>query len=260
MPLTSKALAPTHFVVYLHPEDHLELAGIGPTIVEEASREMNAEIARLSRWSTGWWRFAYRLLNPWADAPPLPIEGSSSQRHIELLPDPEDTLTRGRFTVLTQLPTAAALDFSGTATVAVTTATGTEGATRVVPAAPIRAAYARVTYHDEDGSKAFEIHEDKTLVGRGGQGVWVDVRVKGPTEISQEHVRIRRDPTTGEFFIKDLSRNGTTLNGRRLPQGVAYDADAKREPAPHELEVPLPPRAEIGLADHVILNFERLLQ
>src|SRR5687768_12356036 len=28
VPLTSKALAPTHFVVYLHPEDHLELAGI----------------------------------------------------------------------------------------------------------------------------------------------------------------------------------------------------------------------------------------
>jgi hypothetical protein len=258
VPLTSKALAPTHFVVYLHPEDHLELSGIAPVIVEEASREMNAEVVRRSRWSRPWWRLAYRVLNPWTTIPPLPIEAPAAQRHIELLPDPEDALPRGRFTVLTQLPTAAAVDFSGTATVSVTTGL-TGNATRVVQAPP-RGAYARVSFKDQDGAKTFEICEDKTLVGRGGQGVWVDVRVRGPVEISQEHVRIRRDPATGDFFIKDLSRNGTTVDGRRLPQGAAYDADSKREMAALDNEVPLPARAEIGLADQMVLSFVRLPQ
>jgi hypothetical protein len=220
---------------------------------------MNAEVARLSRWSQPWWRIAYRILNPWATTPPLPIDSPAAQRHIELLPDPEDALPRGRFTVLTQLPTAANIDFSGTATVSVTTG-GTEGATRVVPTAPPRAAFARVSFQDQDGPKAFDIYEDKTLIGRGGQGVWVDVRVRGPVEISQEHARTRRDPTTGEFFIKDLSRNGTTVDGRRLPQGAAYDADAKREVAMNDNEVPLPPRAEIGLAEQMVMTFVRLPQ
>jgi hypothetical protein len=261
VPLTSRALAPTHFVVYLHPEDHLQLAGIGPLIVEEASREMNAEISRLSRWSGRWWRLLYRVLNPWADAPPLPIDGAVAQRHIELLPDPDGDLPRGRFTVRTQLPAAAGLDFAGTATVSVTSGLATEGATRgAVPATPPRQAYGRLTFRDEEGTKTFEICEDKTLVGRGGQGVWVDVRVRGPVEISQEHMRIRRDPATGEFFIKDLSRNGTTVDGRRLPPGAAYDADAKREVAPHDHEQVLPPRALISLADQVVINFERTSQ
>ena len=255
VPLTSKALAPGHFVVYLHVDDHAELAGIGPVIVEEATREMSAEVARLSRWSRGWWRLAYRILNPWAPAPPLPIEHSA--RTIELLPDPEATLPRGRFTVLTQLPTAAPLDFSGTATVSVTTGAAPEGATRPAPAAASRQVYARLTFHDEGGARTFDVCEDKTLIGRGGQGVWVDVRVRGPVEISQEHVRLRRDPATGEFFIKDLSRNGTTVDGTPIPHGAAYDADAKRELDPHEHEVPLPARAEIGLAGIITLTFTR---
>ncbi len=255
VPLASKALAPSHFVVYLHPDDHLTLSGIGPVIVEEASRALHAEVTRLSRWSSGWWRILYRILNPWAPAPPLPIEATAP--HIELLPDPDDELPRGRFRVLTQLPTAAALDFAGTATVSVTSGLAADGKTRVVPQPAARDPLARLTYHDEGGARSFDICDDKTLVGRGGQGVWVDVRIRGPVEISQEHVRIRRDPASGLFFIKDLSRNGTTLDGVRLPQGAAYDADAKREMAPHDHEVPLPARAEIGLAGVIMLTFER---
>ena len=255
VPLASKALAPSHFVVYLHPDDHLTLSGIGPVIVEEASRALDTEVALLSRWSTRWWRILYRVLNPWAPAPPLPIE-ATTPLHIELLPDPEDELPRGRFRVLTQLPTAAALDFAGTATVSVTSGLAADGATRVAQPPPARDALARLTYHDEGGARSYDICDDKTLVGRGGQGVWVDVRIRGPVEISQEHVRIRRDLASGLFFIKDLSRNGTTLDGVRLPQGAAYEADAKRELTPHEHEVPLPARAEIGLAGVIILTFE----
>jgi hypothetical protein len=259
VPLTSKSLAPTHFVVYLNPDDHLKLAGVGAIIIDEASREMNAEIARLSQWSGRGWRVLHRLLKPWAAAPPLPIDPSALQRQIEILPDPDAALAPGHFTVRTQLPTAPTLDFAGTATVAVTSVSPTaEAAPRAVPNVTARAAFARLTFQDEDGPRTFDIAEDKTLIGRGGQGVWVDVRVRGPVEISQEHVRIRRDAQTGEFFIKDLSRNGTTVNGQRLPQGVVYSGDNKRESEPQEHEVALPATAEIGLAGALTLTFTRL--
>jgi hypothetical protein len=259
VPLTSKSLAPTHFVVYLNPEDHLKLAGVGAIIIEEASREMNAELARLSQWSGRGWRLVHRLLKPWAPAPPLPIDASALQRQIEILPDPEAALSPGQFTVCTQLPTAAGMDFAGTATVSVSSATPTtEAPPRLPSSATTRTTFARLVFQDEEGPHTFDIVDDKTLIGRGGQGVWVDVRVRGPIEISQEHVRIRRDPQTGEFFIKDLSRNGTTVNGQRLPPGVVYAGDTKREAETQQNEVALPPAAEIGLAGAMTLTFSRL--
>lgn len=257
VPLTSKALAPTHFVVYLHPDDHLQLAGIGGSIVEEASRAMDAEIARLTRWSRpAWRRMLYRLGRPWAPGPPLPIDGTPSQRHIELLPDPDGDLPRGCFAVRTQLPPPASLDYMGSATVSITAGIATDAATRL--ARMPRVAYARLEYRDEEGPKVFDICDDTTLVGRGGSGCWVHAKIRTGVEISQEHVRIRRDSRTGGFFLKDLSRNGTTLNGQRIPSGVVYDGDVKRELDPLADEVPLPARAEIGLAGMVAITFTRI--
>ena len=252
--LTSKALAPSHFVVYLHPEDHAQLAGITAAIADDASREMDAEIARASRWSSPpWRRILHRILHPWEPAP-LPVEGASPRRQIEFVPDPDDELPRGRFRIVVQLP-AARPDFAGTATVSVTAGVATAVADGERRQSEPKAAYARIDLHDDSGARVFEISSDKTIIGRGGQGVWADLKVQGPTEISQEHVRIRRDPTSGEFFIKDLSRNGTAVNGERIPGGVAYEGETKRELDGNEVR--LPPRAEILLANAVRLTFTR---
>src|SRR5687768_240146 len=122
--LTTRALAPSHFLVYLHPEDHVQLAGITAAIVDDASREMDAEIARASKWSAPTWRrLVHRVPRPWAPAP-LPVEGASPRRHIEFLPDPEGELPRGRFRIVIQLPSARN-DFAGTATVSVTAGVAT---------------------------------------------------------------------------------------------------------------------------------------
>jgi hypothetical protein len=252
--LTTKALAPSHFVVYLHPDDHNQLAGISRAIADDAAREMDAEIARATRWSTpGWRRVAYRIARPWGP-PPLPVEGASPRRQIEFVPDPDGELPRGGFRVVVHLPTARP-DFAGTATVSVTGGVATAVAEGVSRSSEPQTAFARIDLHDEGGARVFEICSDKTIIGRGGQGVWVDLKVVGPTEISQEHVRLRRDPATGEFFIKDLSRNGTTVDGARIPGGVAYDGDMKREIDGNEVR--LPPRAEIVLAESVRLTFAR---
>jgi hypothetical protein len=252
--LTTKALAPSHFVVYLHPDDHGQLAGISRAIADDAEREMDAEIVRVSKWcEPAWRRLVYRAAHPWHPAP-LRVEGASPRRQIEFVPDPEGELPRGRFRIVVQLPTARP-DFAGTSTVSVTAGVPTAAINGDKPRGEPRPAYARIDLHDDAGARTFEICSDKTIVGRGGQGVWADLKVQGPTEVSQEHVRIRRDPATGDFFIKDLSRNGTAVNGQRIPPGVSYDGESKREIDGREVR--LPGRADIVLADTVRMTFTR---
>jgi hypothetical protein len=255
--LSTRALAPTHFVIYLHPDDHLALSGLTRAITDDAWRSVDAEIERLSKQgATPLRRTIYRLARPWAP-PPLPIERATTKRQIEFLPDPDGDLPRGRFTIVFQLPAPEQIDATGTATVSVTSglATDRQGRTDTISGTPAPA-YARIDLTDDSGSRTFEIRQDKTIVGRGGPGVWVDLKVRASTDVSQEHVRIRRDAQSGDFLIKDMSRNGTSVNGRLLPHGVSYDGDVKREIDGQEL--PLPAHAEIALANAVTLTFTRL--
>ena len=112
-----------------------------------------------------------------------------------------------------------------------------------------------LTIDDLQGRREHAVVDNPTLVGRGGLGCYVHVRLRTEGQVSKEHFRIRRDEQSGEFFIKDLSRNGTTVNGAPLPKGVEYDGSSKREV--DGSEVPLPDGARIGLADVLCLDFRR---
>lgn len=69
----------------------------------------------------------------------------------------------------------------------------------------------------------------------------MDLALYTNDEVSREHLTLRRDPATGEFFISDLSTNGTSVNGKKLRKGV---------------EEPLPERADIALGETLSLQFE----
>jgi pSer/pThr/pTyr-binding forkhead associated (FHA) protein len=112
-----------------------------------------------------------------------------------------------------------------------------------------------LTIDDFEGRREHPVVDNPTLVGRGGLGCYVHVRLRTEGQVSKEHFRIRRDEASGEFFIKDLSRNGTTVNGAPLPKGVEYAGPGKREI--EGAEVPLPDGARIGLADVLCLDFRR---
>ena len=60
-------------------------------------------------------------------------------------------------------------------------------------------------------------------------------------EVSREHLALRRDAATGQFFITDKSTNGDSIDGKRLKKGA---------------EEALPERAEIGVGDALTLSFE----
>ena len=80
----------------------------------------------------------------------------------------------------------------------------------------------------------------------------MDIRIVSSPDVSREHVRLRRDPKTGRFFLIDLSTLGTTLNGRHVPKGYDEVDGTKRE---NGVETILPDSARIGLADTVFLQF-----
>ena len=95
--------------------------------------------------------------------------------------------------------------------------------------------------------------KNQIVIGRGGRDYWTDLKLDTLPDVSREHVRLRRDADSGEFFIKDLSRLGTSVNGERIPTSVEYVDGEKRD---KNVEVKLPATARIGLADVVFLSFQ----
>jgi len=98
------------------------------------------------------------------------------------------------------------------------------------------------------------VTKDCFTIGRGGVAYPVDIRIASSADVSREHARIRRDSASDRFFLTDLSRLGTTLNGRHVPKGVDEVDGAKRE---NGSETPLPDVANIGLAGTIFLDFRK---
>ena len=110
---------------------------------------------------------------------------------------------------------------------------------------------ARLSYHDERGPHVFIMRKDAISAGRGGNSAWVDVQIAAASKVSREHFRIRRE-SDGRFFIQDVSLWGTFVNGTAMPPAVKT-SEGVTQPGP---EQPLPPKARIGLADVIEIEFE----
>jgi pSer/pThr/pTyr-binding forkhead associated (FHA) protein len=119
--------------------------------------------------------------------------------------------------------------------------------------APTGTAFGTLAYEDQRGRRRVPIMSPLTVVGRGGVGYWVDVKLDTSPDVSREHLRLRRDDATGQFFLKDLSSLGTTVDGQPVPSSIEVVDGRRRDKG---IEVPLPPRARIGLANVIVLDFE----
>jgi hypothetical protein len=126
-----------------------------------------------------------------------------------------------------------------------------DGAPPQVAARPV---LARLRYRDSGMDKTFVMTSEEIVIGRGGKAVWVDLKLEGPADVSREHCRIRRDPKTGNFYIRDLSQFGTTVNGAPIPNSVQRVEGGEK--VDRNLEVLLPSPAKITLADVCTLEFE----
>jgi FHA domain-containing protein len=252
-PLKYSTLAPSRFVVYMHPDEFARIEGILPVIQEQTIRALSEELAKLNR------RPMRSYLNRFLGEP-APVENPGQAWQVEFLPDPDGDLADGDILVHSDLALPQRDEpGAGQRTRRITTVhsghstTKREETVAEEPSPASAVIHARLRWEDDAGPHGFEMTQESITVGRGGIAYRVDARISASVDVSREHVRIRRDGASGRFYITDLSTLGSTLNGRKLPKGYEEADGEKRE---NGVETPLPDRARIGLADTVHLDFE----
>jgi FHA domain-containing protein len=275
-PLKYSTLAPSRYLVYLHPTEYARLEGIIPILQEQTIRALAEELDALNRRSTIR-RYAERILGD-RDAP---VQNAGEEWHVDFLPDPDGDIAEGDILIDSELLLPASPELGvGDRTRRIATvhsfsavaspnakAEGQRTTTRertidrsqesafaeasADKSSPARV-FARIVYEDNAGHHSYDVVKDSVTIGRGGITYPVDIKIMSSVDVSREHARIRRDPQTGRFFLIDLSSLGMTLNDRHIPRGYDEVDGSKRE---NGTETPLPDRARIGLAETVYLNF-----
>lgn len=277
-PLPFSTLAPRLYHVYLHPEDFAQIEGVAPRVVAEIRDALTREVARINR---GRARPVRALVSRLLDRDPLPpIEVPPAGWDVHIRPDADDELTRGQLGIVSILAMPAPPEYAGTPTTRIVrTVVGESGrsstvrdvpqdvAASAITAVPAPTAAdvvrpgapheprdrARLTYTDDQGPHVFVMRKDSVSIGRGGSAAWVDVQVVTGSRVSREHVRIRVD-ADGRFFAQDVSLWGTTVDDVPVPAALKGPEGVTQPGAEH----PLPPRARIGLAGAITIEFEAL--
>ena len=272
-PLHYSTLAPAIYHVYLHADDMDRLRGIVPRIIEEASRALDAEIESLNRASLAERLKLARRADP-------KIERPEGGWRIVVLENTDDEVLPGDIAIYSELAMPAKPDLgAGAMTKRIATRRmgstqtsykeapppdpstevsivlpGTPAATdgAVVIAHPDPGAFAVIEYEDAGGRKRYQMTKDQIVVGRGGRDYWTDLKLETLPDVSREHFRLRRDPASGQFFLKDLSRLGTTINGEKVPSSIEHVEGEKRD---RNVETAVPGKARIGLANVLFLEF-----
>jgi hypothetical protein len=232
-------LLPCVFSIYLHQDDYARLAGVLDLIADDAKRtlcdriaQLNAKPSLLSRKRRGGRLKEYKIASKdWA---------------IEFFPDTEGSVPAGDVEIHSDLSEAVQPGFRGTKTTlmgrdpSVTTQRTAAPAGLESRRTPERV-YAEIRYEDDTGPQVFLVTQNLVRVGRGGYDQPVELGLYTNDEVSREHLAVRRDAATGQFFITDKSTNGTSIDGKRLKKGA---------------EEALPQRAEIGIGEALTLLFE----
>lgn len=292
-PLVTKTVAPSLYQVYLHSQDYDRLRTIFGEIESEAKELLDRELAKLNREPGLGVSRLVAALRPGrgrdtqaAPAAAAPAAGQTTGQvrqaaagapgaaraagrgretprvisaegrwFIRFQEDPNRALEPGDVQVVSEFAQQAAAGYgSGAPTHRISTTRRLGRATSHREAPDAAAAYARIAYKDDSGAREFWVVKDEIVIGRDAPDVWVDLRLETSLDVSREHARLRRAPESGAFLIKDLSKLGTTVNGKPLPPSLE-DAGAGERDMDRWSE--LPDRARIGLAGIVFLDFER---
>ncbi len=259
-------LVPSVYDVYLYIDDLERLRPVEQRIREEAARALEEKLARLNKASEPKLKL------------PLPVGARKRPKRYEILGDwsielhenTDDDARESPLVIHSTFPYAsvASEDRAGTLTERVskrradgqtftTMATATERSGNVDTRRASGIVYATLAYEDESGPHTYQMTKDLIKIGRGSPDRWVDLKLKAKKDVSREHLQIRRDSGSGQFFIKDLSSLGTTINGKRVPASIEH---VNGEEVDRDVEVKLPDRCQIGLAGVVAVDFKALKQ
>ena len=229
-------LLPCIFSVYLHPEDLARLAAVSELLKEDAKRALNARVAEWNR------------SRPVFSRPQKPRKEYRIARQdwwIQLFGDSEGSVPRGDVEIHSELNDVTQPGYRGVKTTLIgrepSITAARVASDRATARGPSDKIFAEIRYQDDSGPQTYFVTQNQIRVGRGGDDLWVDLPLYTSDEVSREHLELHRDAESGAFAILDKSRNGTWVNGRRLPRGS---------------EERLGDRAEIGIAEVITLYFE----
>jgi hypothetical protein len=262
--LPFSTLCPTVYHVYLHADDFRAVEGIVPRLVDELQRALTSDVERLNRRLARRGRRIIGRIVRRTDMAPVDVPAGGWE--ISIAADHDGELPRGHMGILSQLAVPAPAAYGGTPTTRIVrsvvsagrrTSTSTDvpqPATQSPVPEPVsdRLVRARLTYDDDQGSHEFVMRKDSLVIGRGGSAAWVDVQVVTTARVSREHVRLRREPSSGRFLVQDVSLWGTSVDGQPLPPAVKTTEGVLQPGAEREL----PPSARIELAEAVVIRFE----
>ncbi len=241
-PLLYNTLVPSHYDVYLHREDYSRLSGIFSRIREESIQALNDELATLNK-------KGFSLL-PGLQSKASKYEAAEKDFYVKFHIDENEELVPGDILVDSRLALTSAVEYgAGTKTQRFETIRS-GGETRKLRKFREEAkqesssALARLSFKDKEGrDREFLMTSQEISVGRGGRADFCDLELEGPADVSRRHFYLRQDPETREFFIQDVSKFGTSLNGKKLT--------AKEWTR-------LPSKALITLADIMTIEFQQL--
>jgi len=237
-PLLYNTLVPSHYDVYLHRDDYSRLAAILTRVRDESIQALETRLAELNKKSLvpGLKKTRY--------------ESAEKNWSVKFHIDENEELAPGDILIDSRLALPEPVEYgAGTRTQrSATIRSGGETRKLGKQAEAVKAgssvAVAKISYKDQSGAeREYLMTGAEISVGRGGRNEFCDLELEGPADISRQHIYFRRDPDTGEFFIQDVSRFGTSIDGKKL---------ASKE------WVRLPSKATIVLADRVTLEFRQL--
>lgn len=265
-PLVTKTLAPSLYQIYLHRDDYDHLRTIFPELEAESKRLLDGELARLNRGAV---QPIDRLLSPLrrkarkdeTEAGPRYVS-AGGRWTIRFQEDPNGTLEPGEIEVVSEFAQDPSRSYgAGSETHRISTTRRLGAMSTRVETVAGPDALARFAYQDQGGSRTFLMTKDEIVIGREAADVWVDLRLETSLDVSREHARVQRSVASGGsggsggFRIKDLSKLGTTVDGKPLPTSLEGAGGEVRD---LDRWTDLPDRARIGLAGVVFLDFERL--
>jgi len=252
-------LVPSVYDVHLNGDDLERLRPLESRIRDEAIRALSEKLSKLNR--AGGPLLKVPLLNDKKNRKRYEALGEWS---VEFHENTDDDARENPLVIHSTFPYAAGSDDrAGTMTERVirrkadgqTTSTSTQRSGNLDSKRAAGIVYANIDYEDETGVHTYQMTKDLIKIGRGAADRWVDLKVVAKKDVSREHLQIRRDGDSGKFFVKDLSTLGATVNGKRVPASIER---VNGEDVDKNVESPLPPKAKIGLAGVLFLDFRAM--
>jgi hypothetical protein len=239
-PLVYSSVVASIYDVYLNTSDYDRLAGLFPKMREEASRALTEELGRSGAKERSFFGGPKRKREK--------RESAEGDWQVAFHRDEDDELAPGDILVDSRLMMPPQTEYGVGSKTQRTLTLRSGGETRKLRKSeeqPQRSeALARLAYQDKHGERReYLMTLPEIAIGRGGRAEFCDLELEAPPDISRQHCYLRKDETTREFFIQDVSKFGTTVNGHEI--------------APKQW-VRIPARATIGLANKLVIDFESL--